>query len=84
MDGHLATLLTERLPSLASRIRRSLKPKRVILVTRALQPIVQNIVMLNLGCPVLVNDGKPFGFSELASERDFLQLREKLAGTAGG
>ena len=65
-----AGLLRERLASVASRIRRSLKPKRVILVTDDLLPVVENIVMLDLGCPVVVNDGKPFAFSALASVRD--------------
>src|SRR5215467_11298309 len=52
-------LLRERLSFVASRIRRSLRPKCVILVTEVLQPIVQDILSLNLCCPVILNDGKP-------------------------
>jgi len=77
-------LLRERLPFLASRIRRSLKPKYVILITEALEPVVQDIVSLDLGCPVLLNDGKPFHFSDSANERKFSRFREALPGIAGG
>jgi hypothetical protein len=52
-----AALLEGRLPAVASRIRRSLKPKRVILVTEALETVMQNIVALDLGCPVVLARG---------------------------
>lgn len=75
-------LLRERLAALGSRIRRSFKPRRVILVTEALEAVVQNIVTLNLGCRVILNEGKPFAFSAMGSEAQFLRFREKLAGAA--
>jgi len=86
-DGHgsgleRAALLQERLPNLTSRIRRSLKPRRVILVTAALLPIVQNLLNLDLGCPVMLDNGNPFEFSSLSSGPDLLQFRLKLAGAA--
>jgi len=77
-------LLRERLPFVASRIRRSLKPKCVILVTEALEPLVQDIVSLDLGCPVNLNYGKPFDFSGSAGAQEFLQFREALPGSMGG
>lgn len=84
-DGaELSTLLADRLPAVASRIRRSLKPKRVMLVTEGLLSVVQNILALDLGCPVVLNDGRPFEFGSSAKDRDFLQFREKLSGAAVG
>lgn len=77
-----AALLAERLPAVASRVRRSLKPRRVILVTDALEPIVQNILSLDLGCPVVLNNGKPFAFGASRNDSDFSQFREKLSGAA--
>ncbi len=77
-------LLRERLSFVASRIRRSLKPKCVILITEALEPVVQDIVSLDLGCPVTLNDGRPFHFSDSANEREFLRFREAASGIASG
>jgi aminoglycoside phosphotransferase len=77
-------LLTERLPAVASRIRRSLKPKSVILVTEPLKPVVHHILVLDLGCPVVLNNGKPFVFSASRNDSDFSQFRENLRGSAIG
>jgi hypothetical protein len=52
-----ASLLRERLPSLASRIRRSLKPKCVTLVTETLRPLEEDMFSLDLGCPVRWSKG---------------------------
>jgi hypothetical protein len=79
-----AGLLAGRLRAVASRIRRSLKPRRVILVTEALQPVVQNILALDLGCPVVLNCGKPFVFGRSATGSDLSQLRGSLLGSANG
>ena len=48
----LTSLLRQRLPSLASRIRRSLKPKCVTLVTETLRLLEEDMLSLGLGCPV--------------------------------
>lgn len=48
----LPSLLRERLATVASRIRRSLKPKCVTLVTEMLRPLGEDIASLDLGCPV--------------------------------
>jgi len=79
-----ATLLEERLPNLASLIRRSFKPRRVILVTEDLAPVVHHLVALDLGCPIVLNDGKPFEFGSSKSGADSLHFRQKLAGAARG
>src|SRR4029077_2384684 len=50
-------LLVKRLQTVATRIRRSLKPKRVICVTEELAPIVEDILALDLGRPVALDHG---------------------------
>jgi hypothetical protein len=77
-------LLLGRLPTLASRIRRSLKPRRVILITEAVRPVVENILALDLGYPVILNNGGPFEFSSLGGESELLQLWGKVAGASTG
>jgi len=79
-----AALLKEHLPKLVARVRRSLRPRRVILVTEAVAPVVQNLLTLDLGCPVMLDDGKPFELGDSGSESGFLRLRQKLAGAANG
>jgi hypothetical protein len=79
-----AEVLRERLPYVAARIRRSLKPRRVILITEAIRPVVQDIGALDLGCPVILNNGKPFEFSTAADEREILQFRKALAAAVSG
>ena len=77
-----AALLTKRLEPVATRIRRSLKPKRVVLISRALGPILEKILALELGCPVVLDNGKLFEFDGAAPENTVARLREALAGPA--
>jgi len=78
-----AALLAQRLQAVARRIRRSLKPKRVVLVSRALGPILEKILALELGCPVVLDNGKLFEFDGPAPGNSVARLREALAGRAG-
>jgi len=77
-----AALLTKRLEPVATRIRRSLKPKRVVLISGALEPILEKIIALELGCPVVLDNGKLFEFDGDAPENTVARLREALAGPA--
>jgi hypothetical protein len=72
--------LKARLPAVATRVRRSLKPKRVMAITDALTLVVDDIVALDLGCPVLLDRGKPFRLVNSAGENGPERLREALAG----
>jgi hypothetical protein len=74
-------LLRERLAWIATRIRRSLKPKRVALIGAALEPVVEDFVALNLGCPVMLDDGKPFVCDVPGNDAQIARLR-KLCGVA--
>jgi hypothetical protein len=72
--------LKERLAAVAIRIRRSLKPKRVMAVTEDLAPVVEKILALDLGCPVMLDHGKPFRLESGAGVNSALwRLRESLA-----
>ena len=77
-----AALLTKRLEPVATRIRRSLKPKRVVLISQALGPILERILALELGCPVVLDNGKLFEFDGAVPEHTVARLREALAGPA--
>jgi hypothetical protein len=72
----VASLLAKQLPIVAARIRRSLKPKRVILVTKELESIVDNIMRSDLGCPIATDDGKPFELDSGALNKAVGRLRE--------
>ena len=78
--ANAAKLLREHLPAVAGRIRRSLKPKRVMLVTEVPQPVVQDILALDLGCPIVLDEGKPFRFSSSAEELMSSRFRGLLSG----
>ena len=76
-------LLREHLPFVASRIRRSLKPKRVMLVTEMPHEVVQDVLALDLGCPVVLDNGKPFRFNASSYGAGFSRFCELLASSGG-
>ena len=73
-----STLLRKHLPAVASRIRRSLKPKWVILVTEMPPALVQDILALDLGCEVVLNEGKPFALTPSVKEGEIARFRAAL------
>jgi len=78
-----AASLAQRLQPVATRIRRSLKPRRVVLISQALRPILEKILALELGCPVVLDNGKLFEFDGPAPGNSVARFREVLAGPAG-
>ncbi len=82
-EAEAVALLTKRLPAVATRIRRSLKPKRVVLISRALGPILEKILGLELGCPVVLDNGKHFELDGPETEKAVARLQEALARPAG-
>jgi hypothetical protein len=76
--------LKARLRAVATRIRRSLKPRRVMAVAEELAPVMEDILALDLGCPVVLDHGKPFRLAASAGERAGERLREALSMSAGG
>jgi hypothetical protein len=71
-------LLRAHLPAVASRIRRSLKPRSVILVTEVPQAVVHDILSTDLGCPVILDQGKPFALCAKAGNQADSTLRKHL------
>lgn len=70
----LQDLVAQRVKSVIARIRRSLKPKRVVPISRELQPIMPSLSSSDLGCAILLDDGKPFDLTSHAAVR----LRDRL------
>jgi hypothetical protein len=77
-------LLAQRLSSVVTRIRRSLRPKRVVLISELWAPLVARLSSAELGCPVVLNDGQPFGLDSLGSSRAVHHLRQALGLQAAG
>jgi len=73
------SLLERRLPAMGTRIRRSLKPKRVALISVELEAVAQKIAAMELGCPVVLDSGKPFALDGLNGHEAAKRLREALA-----
>ena len=82
-EAEAAALLTKRLETVATRIRRSLKPKRMVLISQALGPSLEKILTLELGCPMVLDNGKLFEFDSPEPENAVARLREALARPAG-
>src|ERR1700731_4319906 len=64
-DDEAATraLLESRLPALLARIRRSLRPKRVVPISRTLDSVLTSMTEAELGCLRLLDDGKAFALN---------------------
>jgi len=82
-EATAAALLMKRLQPVATRIRRSLKPKRVMAITEELTPVVRDVLALDLGCPVVLDHGKPFRLESGAGKNGAMRLREALAISTG-
>jgi hypothetical protein len=78
------SLLIARVSQVSTRIRRSLKPKRVILISELLAPLTEKLSGAVLGCPVILRDGRPFPLDSSAATDVALYLRGALAAGATG
>lgn len=56
----LNNVLVARLPMLFKRIRRSLKPKRLALISGSLTPFIERFASTQLGCDLVLDDGRAF------------------------
>ncbi len=73
------SLLQKQLLATIARIRRSLKPKRLLLISSELQPFVDHFHSAGLGCQVLPPPGTTFLPSQSPSETDLQAFRAALA-----
>jgi len=78
----LSLLMEQRLTAVAVRIRRSLKPKRMVLISRALEIILGKFVALQLGCPLVLDDGKPFALDGPDTQKAVANLRDAVSASA--
>jgi hypothetical protein len=78
------SLLAARLAAVATRIRRSLRPKRVVLISQELEPILERILSLKLSCPIVLDKGKPFQLDSSMSGDAVTRLRDSLSAPAKG
>jgi hypothetical protein len=73
-------LLEKHLPAAIARIRRSLKPKRVLLIFHDLQQLPDKLHLMDLGCPILPSPTGTFLPTPAPRESDFQAFRMALAG----
>ena len=81
-NSSLVALLSSRLGTLFTRIRRSLKPKRVTLISETLSPLFQNFIVAQLGCELLLDEGHPFAVDStnpVTSRRSLNTLQKLLS-----
>ena len=78
------SLLLQRVTPVMTRIRRSLKPKRVALISELLAPLASRLSSVELGCPVILDGGKPFNLNASDFSIAAQRLREALTAAAGG
>ena len=78
-ESHM--LIQNHLPAAVTRIRRSLKPKRVLLLSGHLQRLAEQMHQMNLGCPVFPSPTGAYLFSANPAERELEAFRLALAGS---
>ena len=79
----LEALLAKRVATVATRIRRSLKPKRVVFISGLLAPLAAKLSSAELGCPV-IEDGKPVDLDSDDVSGVIPRLRQALGLAAAG
>lgn len=73
--------LESRIGAVAARVRRSLKPKRVVLISELLTPLVPKLSSSELGCEVILRRGEPFAMEGADAASAIQSLKEAI--TAG-
>ncbi|MGB2675691.1 MAG: hypothetical protein WAN12_01235 [Candidatus Acidiferrum sp.] len=72
-------LLEKQLPAVIARIRRSLKPKRLVLFSRELTTLAGKLTEAALGSPVFTGSYGPFALDGNSSESEMEAFRRSLA-----
>lgn len=78
------SLLLQRVTTVMTRIRRSLKPKRVALSSELLAPLASRLSSAELNCTVILDGGKPFNLNTSDFAIAAQHLRDALTAAAGG
>jgi len=74
-------ILEKWLAATVRRIRRSLKPKRVLLVSPVLAPVADKLLETDLGCPVFRGAEGTFFSSNAPGDAEFQAFRAALVGS---
>lgn len=77
--GRLPSCIASRLPLVLTRIRRSLKPKRLALISSSLQEFLPAFAAGGLPGSLLLDGEKPFSLDRDSSAESVGRLREALA-----
>ncbi|MGB2625490.1 MAG: hypothetical protein WAK20_01765 [Candidatus Acidiferrum sp.] len=72
-------LLDRQLASTLVRVRRSLKPKRVLLFSKELAGVASKFTEAATDCPVLSDNGMPFDLDEATDSSRFTAFRQALS-----
>lgn len=78
----IQALLRARVPALLARIRRSLRPKRIVPISDFLEPLLETLTDRELACSVVLDNGKPFAFDGAGADQVAARLSQVLAGAA--
>lgn len=73
-----AALVSGRLPEVITRLKRSLKAKRVALISGALRPHAKQLAEAELGASILLDDGAPFEMTRDVNAKGNANLRSSL------
>jgi hypothetical protein len=82
--GQASQLLEKQLPAALARVRRSLRPKRLILFSAELTELAPKLQQADLGCPIWPASGRPFLAGPAVTESEHLALREALGAQGSG
>jgi hypothetical protein len=69
-------LLAKRLPAVLTRIRRSLKPKRVAPISQDLQRFSSTLTSAEAGCSILLDGDKPFALDGIDAKQAAVRLHD--------
>jgi hypothetical protein len=74
--GRTQELIANRLPAVLTRIRRSLKPKRLAPISVVLEQFLPALASGELSCTILLDQDKPFALDGNASSEALRRLRD--------
>ena len=78
-DGReVSDLLAARLSALTARVRRSLRPKRLVPISRLLGPLLRDLQANALGCPIVLDGSGPFALDGDTPDLAVDRLRQVL------
>ena len=77
--GELQRLLERRFPAILARVRRSLRPKRLVPIAQALDASLGALENASLGCAVVLDGGKAFALDGASPDQAIERLRQALA-----